>query len=133
MTAFWAIVHDTWRQSKHQWVMLLLIAAVALFVPASIIFPQVRTAPDGSKFLGTIAQKDTAQTGMETGWKGLYADALRDELGYDDEISKRSKELNELLDQLQDLDFQVKSLQAKDPESPDLKATIEFSISRAES
>ena len=125
MTAFWAIVHDTWRQSKHQWVMLLLIGAVVLIVPASIIFPQVRTAPDGSEFLGTVFQKDTAQTGMEAGWEGLYADALRDELGYDEEITKKSEELNKLLDQLQDVDYEVKRLQATEPDNSGLKSLIE--------
>ena len=31
MSALMAIIHDTWRQSKHQWVMILLIAVVAEF------------------------------------------------------------------------------------------------------
>ena len=125
MSAFWAIVHDTWRQSKHQWVMLLLIAAIGLYVPFAILMPQVRKAPDGTEFLGTVFQKDTAQSGMETGWNGLYADALRDELGYDDDIEKLSAELNDLLDEFNDLDFQIKSLEANDPSSPQLGPLID--------
>lgn len=124
MSAFLAIVHDTWRQSKHQWVMLLLIGAVGLYVPFAIIFPQVREAPDGSKFLGTIFQKDSAQSGMEMGWQGLYADALRQEMGYDDEIEKRSEELNKLLDRFGEVDYRVKSLESNDPANPDLPALV---------
>jgi ABC-type transport system involved in multi-copper enzyme maturation permease subunit len=120
MSAFWAIVHDTWRQSKHQWVVILLLGAVGLYIPFAIFVPQVRQAPDGSEFVGTVFMKDNTQYGMETAWNGVYADALRDELGYADEIQKRSDELNELLDQFNDLDYEIKQREAGDPDSPEL-------------
>jgi len=125
MTAFLAIVQDTWRQSKHQWVMILLIAVVVVYVPFAIFFVEVREAPDGSKFLATVAMKDNAQAGIEGEWNGVYGKGLRRELGYDDEIDKRSDALNEELNQLQDLDFKIKSMQRTDPTNPEIKDMIE--------
>lgn len=125
MSALFAIIHDTWRQSKNQWVMLLLIGVVGLFVPFVVLFPQVRQAPDGTEFLGTVFLKESAQNGMETGWNGLYADALRDEMGYDEEIKERSSNLNKSLDALQDLDYEISLLQHNDPDNPEIKTMID--------
>ena len=125
MSALMAIIHDTWRQSKHQWVMILLIAVVAIYVPIVVFFLEVREAPDGSKFLGTVFMKETAQNGMEGQWNGVYAKALRKEMGYDDEISERSEQLNEMLDYMQDLDFEIKLLQRNEPDNPKLKSMME--------
>ena len=124
MTAFWAIVLDTWRQSKHQWVMILMIAVVAIYVPFAVLFPKVRLAPDGSEVLSHVHQRETDPRTMDTEWEGVYADALRDELGYDEEITQRSRELNKLLEKHQDLDFEIKRLQAKEPDNPTIKDKI---------
>jgi ABC-type transport system involved in multi-copper enzyme maturation permease subunit len=122
MSAFWAIVRDTWLQSKHQWVVILLLGAVAFAVAVAALLPEVHEAPDGSKFVGTVFTEDNAQYGMEASWNIVYANALRDELGYADEIEKRSQELNELLDLFNDLDFEIKAREANDPNNAELPA-----------
>lgn len=125
MGAFLAIVGDTWRQSIHQWVLLVLIVMLGLMTLALVAFPQVREAPDGSKFLGMRTQEDVAQSGLEGGWQGLYADALRDELGLDEEIKSGSKELNDILDEYDKVDFKIKRLESAEPNNPELKELVQ--------
>lgn len=124
MNAFLAIVHDTWRQSKHQWVMLLLIGALVIFVPVAVFFPQLRVAPDGSEFLGTVFQPEKAQVGLESNWNIVYGQTLRAELGYDEEIEEKSRELNELLDRFGEVDYEIKALERRDADNPRLPELI---------
>lgn len=119
-----AIIGDTWRQSKHQWVLMVLIAMIAMIVAAILYVPEVRTAPDGSQFLASRFQKETDQGGMERGWDGLYADALRQQLGYDDEIKQRGAALNKVLDRHAEVDFHLKRYEATDPNNAEVPALM---------
>ena len=114
MNAFLAIVHDTWRQSKHQWVLLVLIALLASLAIFGVAAAEVRTAPDGTEFYTTRWAKETNQKGMETGWEGLYADALHDEIGFDDQMRERSKTINAMMDQRDELSFAIETIKAED-------------------
>ena len=121
MNAFLAIVKDTWRQSKHQWVLIVLIAMMAILAIFAVSSAHVRTAPDGSEFYTTRWAKDTDQRGMEFGWEGLYADALRDEEGFDERMRERSRQVNTMLDQRDEISYEIETLKAKDPDNPKLE------------
>jgi len=83
---FWAIVGDTWRQSKHQIVLLLLIILLGASAPALCFFVEVREAPDGSLFLCPTDAPEGVQRGYDQGWEGAYADTLKQEIGFRDLI-----------------------------------------------
>ncbi|MBZ0137001.1 MAG: ABC transporter permease [Planctomycetes bacterium] len=122
MNAFLAIIHDTWRQSKHQWVLIVLIGLQVMLAIFAVAAPEKRTAPDGSEFFTTRWARDTDQKGMEIGWEGLYADALRDEQNFNDTMKGRSKEVNALIDQREEVSYRIATLIAEDPNHPDLDA-----------
>jgi ABC-type transport system involved in multi-copper enzyme maturation permease subunit len=110
MNAFLAIIADTWRQSKHQWVMLVMLVIFALTIPMAVVQVEVREAPDGTPFVTTIWERASVQRGMESGWNGLYANSLRHELGYDDELAKGRRAVSDKLDEFNDLDYEHKRL-----------------------
>ncbi|MHC4839580.1 MAG: hypothetical protein ACYTDT_01285 [Planctomycetota bacterium] len=64
MTALWAIFRNTWQQSKHQWVMLLVIFMLLVVVLASTFLVTVKDGPDGKPFLAAAGTDFKA-----TGWK----------------------------------------------------------------
>lgn len=108
MNAFKAIIGDTWRQSKHQWVLIVLIGVIGLYmVWAGWIVPDVKVNPQGDEFLSTIF-REPHQRGMDAEWEGDYADSLKAQMGMDDEIRKLSAELNTQLDeqQLEEFEYQ---------------------------
>jgi len=113
MNAFLAIIGDTWRQSKHQWVMIVMLVILALTIPMTVLQIELREAPDGTPFVTTIWERPNAQRGMETGWNGLYADALRHELGYEDELTKGRRQVSDELDKFNGYDFEYKRLIAQ--------------------
>ena len=110
---FLTIARDTWRQSVHQWVLLLLLGALAVFVPVVIAFPEVKESSDGTKFLGRIIDEGPRETGLEQGWEGLYADVLRDERSLDELETKSREEMEASVDVLEQADYRVKELQHK--------------------
>lgn len=120
MNAFLAIVHDTWRQSKHQWVLIVLIAMMGILAIFAVAAPEVRKAPDGTEFVTMSWARETDQAGMEMGWKGLYADALKDELDFYEAERERSKQVNYMLDDRDALSYEIETLKANDPDSPEL-------------
>lgn len=121
MKPFLAIIHDTWRQSIHQWVLITLIVLLAIMTAFMMYLPEVRTAPDGSSFLASRLHREMVQRGFEDDWKGVYRDAIHDELGFDDEVKRRSRELNKTLDEFDRVDFEIKRLESSQPDSPELK------------
>lgn len=113
MTAFWAIVGDTWRQSKHQWVMplvlLLMIAAVFL----GVFFVEVRELPDGTKVLSAETHRELVHEGLERQWDGLYADALRHQIGLDEKLRDQRRAEDKIYQQWRDADYRYKQLVAR--------------------
>jgi ABC-type transport system involved in multi-copper enzyme maturation permease subunit len=71
----WAIVADTWRQSRQQVVYLLL--ALALFVVSlgSVFLVKVHQSRDGAPILGLRWQENPA-AGLEQDWDQTYRHAL---------------------------------------------------------
>lgn len=79
MSAFLAIVGDTWRQSKLQIVFLLLAALLALASIFFVLFPRVSPGPDDKPVLG-LRWQDPKSSGIEASWDRLYRDALKGEI-----------------------------------------------------
>lgn len=75
MTAFLAIVLDTWRQSRQQVVFLVMLAMLALVAVATIVVPQPFEQPDGSERIGFVFA-DEASPFLERTWETLYAQSL---------------------------------------------------------
>lgn len=116
---FFAIVGDTWRQSKHQMVLLVLLMLLAMTVPLLTLFIKVSKGPDGTEFLTVrFEEEGRAQRGFDQGWDGLYADALKQEIGLTDEIRQGRRKVEEAADRLSVVDFQLKQLEhEKAPEA----------------
>lgn len=107
-----AIIGDTWRQSKHQLVLLMLIAMMALTVPLLVMPIQVRTAPDGTEFLDMrFVQEGRATRGFDVGWDGLYADAIKQEIGLTEKIREGRKKVGDATDALEAANFRLKRLE----------------------
>lgn len=121
MNAFLAIVHDTWRQSKHQWVLIVLIVLMGLLTLYSVAAPEVRKAPDGTEFFTVAWARDTDQRGMEVGWEGIYADALKDEINFYEIEKAHSKQLNFMLNDRDALSFRIETLRVKEPGNPEIE------------
>lgn len=124
MTPFLAMLRDTWRQSIHQWVLLMLIAIIVLFTALIVIMTEVRQAPDGSEFVALTYHPERAQAGFEAGWQGVYADSLKAKWGYNDQIDDANEALGDSIDAFEDVDFRVKRLEAQNPDSPELQELI---------
>ncbi|MCC7509886.1 MAG: ABC transporter permease [Planctomycetes bacterium] len=110
MSAFLAIVGDTWRQSKHQWVMPLVLVLMVAGVALSVLFVGVRELPDGTKVLSAETDRELVLYGLEREWDGLYASALRHQLGLDDKLAAGRKDVDALFRQWQDADYRHKQL-----------------------
>jgi ABC-type transport system involved in multi-copper enzyme maturation permease subunit len=122
MNAFLAIIQDTWRQSIHQWVLIVLIGLMGIMAVFAVSTAHVRTAPDGTEFFTVRWERDTLQRGMDVNWEGEYADALKDEVRFYERMRERQKVLNRLLDEWEKLDYQIKTLEANDPDNAELPA-----------
>jgi hypothetical protein len=81
--ALWAIVEDTWRQSKQQVVFLLLAGFMLLYGVGVILGCRVFVTSNGTYVLG-VALQDSAEVGLEAGWDALYRQAVAG-----DDIQKR--------------------------------------------
>ncbi len=113
MTAFGAIVGDTWRQSKHQWVLIVLIGVVGFFmVWHGWIVPDVKTNPRGEEVLSTVF-REPHEASYDSQWEGDYANSLRAQLGMDEDIREISTELNLQLDEQQVEEFEYKQAVAQ--------------------
>jgi ABC-type transport system involved in multi-copper enzyme maturation permease subunit len=125
MSAFLAIVGDTWKQSKHQWVMVLvlvLLTAVSLFLVAIVTKTE---APDGTPILATAFAGDRVHRGLEMQWDGLYASALRHQIGYDEELRKGRQKVDEAFREWSAADFDRKRLESQDASFEEIAAATE--------
>ncbi len=108
---FWAIMGDTWRQSKHQMLMLVSLMLLAMTVPLFTLTIQVQHAPDGSPFLSTRwSDEGRAQRGFDAGWDGLYADALKQEIGLTEDIRLGRRGVEDAAARLEEADYRLKKL-----------------------
>lgn len=103
MQAFFAIVQDTWRQSKQQWVFLILLVMLAMVTGVFALGTRVHEYGDGadSKHSQTLVwrwQEDTESFSREDGWEGLYADMIRRQQKSDDKLVEAEKEVKDLQD-----------------------------------
>jgi len=114
-----AIIGDTWRQSKNQLVLLVLILMLMLTIPLFTLTMRVYEAPDGSKFLGMRgSEQGSMQRGFDQGWDGLYADALKQEIGLGETIRDQRVAVADATKALEQADFRVKRLEfQKAPEA----------------
>jgi ABC-type transport system involved in multi-copper enzyme maturation permease subunit len=110
MTAFWAIVGDTWRQSKHQWVMLVMLLCFAFVIWLALSNVDTRVAPDGETILTTQTEEEFVRFGLEAQWEGLYADSLRHEIGYEDQLAEGRREVSKLFSEWSNADYQYQKL-----------------------
>ena len=99
MTALWAIFRNTWQQSKHQWVMLLVIFMFVVMIVSQLFRVEVKDGPDGEPFLA-YAANEFQQEGVEREWNGLYADAVKQELGYTEGLEKTRLKVEEAISDL---------------------------------
>lgn len=107
-----AIMGDTWRQSKHQLVLLMVIAMMALCVPLLVLPIEVRQAPDGTEFLDMrLVAEGRATRGFDVGWDGLYADAIKQEIGLTEKIREGRKIVGDAADALEAAKFRLQRLE----------------------
>ncbi len=110
MTAFWAIVGDTWRQSKHQWVMLVMLLCFAFVIWLALYPVETRTAPDGQTILTAQTGQERVRFGLEAQWEGLLASSLRHRIGWDDKLAEGRREVDALYQRWNDADYEVQRL-----------------------
>ncbi|MCF6228056.1 MAG: ABC transporter permease subunit [Planctomycetes bacterium] len=104
MTALWAIFRNTWQQSKHQWVMLLVIFMLLVVIGASFFLVEVKEGPDGEPFL-SASGAEFQQTGWEERWNGLYANAVKQEKNYYEGLEKTRQEVDDALAELNEANW----------------------------
>ncbi len=75
MSAFLAIVVDTWRQSKQQVVFLILIGLLLFTAAVLIIVPKVHVDSKGNRALGMIFSHEPTEF-LEEAWIRAYATTL---------------------------------------------------------
>ena len=85
MSAFLAIVEDTWRQSKQQIVFLLLLGVMGLMALGAVALPTVSARPQGGAVLALWFQDDPAN-GFEVGWDERYRQAVAEEQHHEDKL-----------------------------------------------
>jgi ABC-type transport system involved in multi-copper enzyme maturation permease subunit len=85
MSAFWAIVEDTWRQSKQQIVFLLLLGVMGLLALGAVALPKVSERPQGGSGLVLWFQDDPTD-GFEAGWDERYRQAIAEEQRHEDKL-----------------------------------------------
>lgn len=114
-----AIIGDTWRQSKHQLVLLVLIVMMLITVPWFTFGVRVYEAPDGSEFLEIRGVKEqSAQRGFDQDWDGVYADALKQEIGLGEKIREQRRMVGEATTALDQANFRLQRLEfQKAPET----------------
>ena len=75
MTALWAIVLDTWKQSRQQAVFVVMLVILAVTAVATIVVPSSFEQPDGTDRIGFIWDDEPAPV-LEQAWTGIYAQTL---------------------------------------------------------
>ena len=89
MTAFGAIVGDTWRQSKQQVVFFVLAAGLLLVGSISIFAFKVRTTESNEKVIW-IPFGDNKEVGFDLLWDAQYRDLIHKELGHEKALEEKN-------------------------------------------
>jgi|GEM_PF-2824418 len=102
MQAFLAIVQDTWRQSKQQWVFLILLVMLGSVTGLFCAGTKVYRHNDGSdeKHAQTLIwrwqDKPDEKMAREDGWEGIYANHISKQQGRDELLLEADKKVNEI-------------------------------------
>ena len=88
MSSFWAIVLDTWRQSRQQAVFIIMLIVLAVVAIGTIVVPSPYEQPDGSTRIGFV-WADEPSGALEGAWIDSYAQTLI--LEDTDDLSNRSR------------------------------------------
>lgn len=96
MQAFLAIVHDTWRQSKQQWVFIILLVMLGAVTATFCAGTRVHDYSDGSeaKYAKTLVWRFESEPGKfkrEDGWEGVYANHIAKQQGRDEKLLEAEK------------------------------------------
>lgn len=75
MTAFWAIVLDTWRQSRQQVVFIIMLAVLLLISAIAVLIPKTIVDSDGEDRMA-FAWSDEPASLLEDQWTATYAQTL---------------------------------------------------------
>ena len=75
MNSFWAIVLDTWRQSRQQSVFTIMIVLLFITAAVFVVVPQVRPGDDGEPQIGLMFKEGPAEFIAEF-WTETYAQTL---------------------------------------------------------
>jgi ABC-type transport system involved in multi-copper enzyme maturation permease subunit len=101
MQAFFAIVHDTWRQSKQQWVFIILLVMLASVTGLFCLGTKLYEHNDGSeaKYSQTLIwrwqEKPDDKFPREDGWEGVYANHISKQQGRDEKLLEAEKRIQE--------------------------------------
>ncbi len=103
MQPFLAIVLDTWRQSKQQWVFIILLVMLGAVTATFCAGNRVYEYPDNAeaKYSKTLIwrwQDEPGQFTLEDGWNAIYADMIRRQQGRDDKLAEAEEEIRDLQD-----------------------------------
>ncbi len=109
MQAFLAIVHDTWRQSKQQWVFIILLVMLASVTGLFCFGTRVYKHDDGSaeKYSQTLIWRwqdmPDEKFAREDGWEGVYANHIAKQQGREDLLLEAEKKVQEIEDKAEPL------------------------------
>lgn len=102
MQPFLAIIHDTWRQSKQQWVFIILLVMLGSVTGLFCAGTEVYRHNDGSeeKHAQTLIwrwqDKPDERMAREDGWEGIYASHVAKQQGRDEKLLEAEKKVNEI-------------------------------------
>lgn len=113
MGAFWALILDTWRQSKHQVTFLVLLVLMLPLVGFMIYVPTVKEKPDGTEYLAPRGQDDNKAQGYEREWRGIYSQWVRKEINKDKEIRELREQSERTMDLIAKINFEAESIHVK--------------------
>lgn len=75
MTAFWAIVLDTWRQSRQQVVFIIMLVVLAVVAIAAVVLPKSVVDEAGEERMAFVWSDEPAEM-LEEQWTAVYAQTL---------------------------------------------------------
>ena len=75
MTAFWAIVLDTWRQSRQQVVYVIMLLILLVIAIVGVVLPKTVVDDNGEERLAMVWSDEPAEL-LEEQWTATYAQTL---------------------------------------------------------
>ena len=126
MQAFLAIIGDTWRQSKQQWVFIILLGMLAIVTGLFAFGTKVHDYADDAKEENRytlIWRWDDApdQFTREDNWKGIYASVIAKQQGRDEILYVKRREIMELDEKIKVLNEENSAAHARKATEAELK------------